>query len=201
MSLTDQQYQAALLIAENQLTLKAIAKRVGVTDRTLRNWKADNREFQEQITVYAEEWRQEVRGKGIADPDIRLKHYNDRHKRLANVIYERAKDPQMQAVPGGKTGMLTVTYKMLTRMDDTGDKPVRVMEPVPEYAVDTATLAEMRALEQQAAIDLGQWKAPPVEMSVTLSSVLERRLSAAEMRLANFDQSEKGQTQESGPAV
>jgi hypothetical protein len=62
---------------------------------------------------------------------------------MHQVIAERAADPEMQAVPGGKTGLLVRSTKGLGSGDN--------FTTVEEYEVDTALLKELREHELQAA--------------------------------------------------
>ena len=55
----------------------------------------------------------------------------------------------MQSIPGGKTGLIVMTIKGIGTKDD--------FQVVREYRLDRELLAEMRAHEQQAAEELGQW--------------------------------------------
>lgn len=175
--MTEQKSKAAALVAANKLTVPQIAKEVGVSLRTLFSWKK-NSEFQEAVRRAADAWRAGVRGKGVADQDERLRDLNDRHRRLRAVIQQRARDPQMRKVPGGPTGLLCVDYKMQALGEG-------VSAPVPVYAVDTALLAEMRAIEQHAAIELGQWKLKTVnETTVTVLAAITERLHAGRQRVA-----------------
>lgn len=85
---------------------------------------------------------------GIADKRNRINAYDERWKRLHQVIEARAVAHNGDA-PGAESGWLVRTYKQV------GQGPMaRLME---EWAVDTGLLSEMRALEQQAAREMGQW--------------------------------------------
>jgi hypothetical protein len=83
--------------------------------------------------------------RGIARKDRRLAVLQETRNRLLRVIDERAADPDMAEIPGGKTGLI-------------------VREPVVsagefiayKYAVDTGTIRELRAVLEQAAKELGQ---------------------------------------------
>jgi transposase-like protein len=185
--LTEQQVYAARLLGEARETTEAIAAKIGVTDRTLRRWKHDPG-FQKAVQEFGEEWRREARTDGLADPDWRMRELQDQYLRVKRAIERRANSEGMAAVPGGDSGMVTVSYKMLARVDDEGN---RISEPVPEYAIDTATSAEMRAILQQAAVERGQWKAPQQTQTINLSVILGRKLDAAEKRLAEHDEREK----------
>lgn len=79
----------------------------------------------------------------------RLGVLNDLHNKLLQVIDERAKSEDMVAVPGGKTGIVTKTLKGIGKGED--------FKMVEEYRVDTASVAEIRDIQKQAAEELGQW--------------------------------------------
>lgn len=68
--------------------------------------------------------------------------------KLLTVVFERARDPQMQDVPGGRTGMMTLTYRTVT---DGETKRV-----VKETRVDTALVDQLQGLLEQTARELGQ---------------------------------------------
>jgi len=180
--LSEKQFEAARLVARGRTTLVEIAQLVGVSRRTIANWKA-NRAFRAEVARMDQAWRDRARKTGIGDPDRRLLRINERWRKLQTVIEERAKDPQMQDVPGGKTGLLTVTYKTRTLVDYSGEKPERSTELVPEYEVDTGMLAEMRQLEEHAAIHEGQWKK---KIDVEKRSKLDVDVSPEAMTLARL---------------
>lgn len=179
--MTEKQQAAAPLVAAGKLTLEKIAVAVGVSRRTITTWKADER-FQAAVREARGAWRKRARGQGAADPDWRLRNLNDRYKRLRAVIEDRARDPQMRKVRGGRTGLIAVTYKMQSLGDG-------VSAPVPEYAVDTGMLAEMRAIEQQVAIEMDQWKqkAPQAGDTTIHINILMERLRAGIGRVAAID--------------
>jgi DNA-binding CsgD family transcriptional regulator len=126
--LTAKQIEAAKLVAGKKHTIQQIAERVGVSTRTIDYWKTDAT-FQVEVDRVRNLWRLTVRKVGLADPEIRLHDLNDLRNRLFGVIHARAKDPEMQEVPGGKTGLLTKTYKI--RAIGQGET---IAEP--EYRVD-----------------------------------------------------------------
>jgi hypothetical protein len=77
---------------------------------------------------------------GITTVEGRVASLSDRHRRMEDIIKDRAEkmplDEKYGHIPGAATGLLTNNYK----------------------GVDVALLQEMRATEQQAAQELGQWK-------------------------------------------
>jgi hypothetical protein len=142
--LTDKQLQAAKLVAGKKQTIQQIADQVGVSTRTIDYWKTDDT-FQAEVKRLQNLWRLTVRTAGVADPEIRLHDLTDLRNRLFGVIYARAKDPEMQEVPGGRTGLLTKRNKM--RGVGLGESI-----PEPEYAVDTGLVTALIAV-QRAAVD------------------------------------------------
>ena len=80
----------------------------------------------------------------ISSRNARVQALQDLFDRARQVIDARAKDKTMAAVPGGATGLLFRDYK-----GKDADVPV--------YRVDTALMAEQRAIMRQAAEELGQW--------------------------------------------
>jgi hypothetical protein len=85
----------------------------------------------------------------IAVKEARIRAVNDRWLKMQQVIEERAKDPGLQLVAGGKTGLLAHDQKSI------GGGPLA--EKIDVYEVDTGLLKELREHEVQAAKELGQW--------------------------------------------
>lgn len=140
--------QAALLIAQDELTDTKIAENLGVARRTLGSWK-ENPEFSERVQSHLNEIRAYIRSHGISIIENRVAALQDRWERMKRVIAERAESPEMQDVPGGKTGLLVRQLKKVGAGADA--------EMVEEFAIDAALLKEMREHEKQAAQELGQW--------------------------------------------
>jgi Helix-turn-helix of insertion element transposase len=145
---TTQREKAALLIANDEITDDAIAAEVGVSRQALWNWKTDP-EFKARVDSLVTDFRAHVRRHGIAIIENRIGHLQRRHDLMNKVIVERAADPGMQDVPGGKTGLMVHNVKSIGSGADA--------ERVDLYEVDTALLKELRDHERQAAQELGQW--------------------------------------------
>jgi transposase-like protein len=148
--LTDKQRDAARLIASNKLTIAQIAETVGISSRTVNDWKRLP-EMESEVRKFRRAWRDHAKQEGIGDPDRRLAQINKRWRKLQAVIAARAKCDRLQHVPGGTTGLITVTERSI-RLDNDNYSVVE------EAQIDTGLLAEMRALEVAAAIELGQYK-------------------------------------------
>lgn len=142
---TEKSEKAAILVAEDRLTNDAIAVAVGITDRTLTRWKT-NKEFAARVEGHVADFAAAIRRRGIARLENRVDALNDRWNRMRRVIEARAEDGETDTVPGGSTGLI-VRVEKSTR-DGT----------IIEYSVDTGLLSELRAHEQQAAKELGQWE-------------------------------------------
>jgi hypothetical protein len=122
--------QAALLVAEDQLTDDAIAARLRINKVTLERWK-QRTDFRARTQEH------------IAERQNRVNALNERWRLMQQVIAARAADESMTGA-GHETGLLVRTYK-----------PGKYRN-VEEYRFDAALLAELRAHELQAARELGQ---------------------------------------------
>jgi hypothetical protein len=139
---------AAELVAAGEFSLDAIAERAGVARSTLRRWR-QHPEFVARVEQSLAEFRGAVRAAGLSVRERRVKVLNDRWRRLHQVVTERAADPKMQGVPGGSTGLLVHNVKAVGKGED--------FRLIDLYEVDTGLLRELREVEKQAAVELGQW--------------------------------------------
>jgi ParB-like chromosome segregation protein Spo0J len=150
---------AAELVAEGELSLDAIAERVGVARSTLRRWR-QHPQFNARVDEALAGFRAAIRSNGLAVRERRVKALNDRWKKLLQVVEERAVDPARQNVPGGKSGLLVHNVKGVGKGDD-----FRVIDL---YEVDTGLLRELREIERQIAQELGQWTEKQVRNGETV---------------------------------
>jgi hypothetical protein len=86
----------------------------------------------------------------ICDRNARVRVKQDRWERMRKVIEERSKDPDIAAVPGGETGLVV---RSGIRIVGEGE----AASVVNIYEVDTGLLRALNEVEQQAAVELGQW--------------------------------------------
>lgn len=157
---------AAVLLAEDLLTDAEIGARVGVTDRQMRTWKL-HPEFAARVQSLAREMGDAAKRHAISRKARRVQGYDDRRRRLLEVVEARAGD--MPGVAGGPTGLLVRTVKVV------GSGPAA--QVVEEYAVDTGLLKELRELEKQAAVELGQWTEKREHSVNDIDAAIERELS------------------------
>ena len=109
---TARREEAAALLAADELTDEEIAARAGVTRRQLTNWKR-HPDFATRIQAIARRIGDLAAKHAIARRHRRVARLQDRWDRLDQVVQERAADPQMQDVPGGKTGLLVRRIKVI----------------------------------------------------------------------------------------
>lgn len=145
---TSRSRKAAQLVAENELTHVAIADAVGISRMSLYRW-LNNTAFREAVADLAGVIRNAVMQEGIANKVRRMQALNEAFDKTEQVINERAADPDLQNVPGGKTGLVVRQQKMI----GSGFSATTV----DEYFVDAALLRERRETLKQAAIEVGDW--------------------------------------------
>ena len=75
--------------------------------------------------------------------------YREMLHRLWRVVLERAADPEMTGVPGGRSGFIARQVKAVGAGAN--------QRIVSEYVVDVALSRELRGVLEQAAKELGQW--------------------------------------------
>ncbi len=166
--LTGRQQKAAALLAEDQLSDTAIAEEVGISRRALVKWKN-----QPAFTVRVQEIQTELgriaMQSAITRREYRIGVLNQMHSKVLRVMEERAVDPEMANVPGGDTGLL------VKRSIVSGGKLI-----ANDYAVDVALLAELRAIFEQAAQELGQRTQKHEVTNVLTVEVIDSWLSEAD---------------------
>lgn len=88
-------------------------------------------------------YEREALKEGLARRARRVEEKMARHGLLKQVIEERGASEYMREVEGGRTGVLVRDYKGANML--------------PVYKVDAALLKEMRDLEREIAIEVGEW--------------------------------------------
>lgn len=138
---------AAQAVADGRESDVEIIARFNVAERTFYNWRK-HPDFVARVAGLVERTRLALQERGIAVKENRVDALVARQKLLLQVIAARA--IEHSAAPGGATGLLVMQVKGIGRGLD--------FERVEEYAVDTGLLHEMREIEKQAAIELGEWE-------------------------------------------
>lgn len=140
--------KAAELLAENELSLNEIALAVGIGRQSLWAWR-QHQEFAEAVAERSSEIVTAMHKHFIAKKHKRIAALDRLHKKALEVIEQRANDPVMKLAPGGNTGLLVRTEKQM----GLGSNAVSIVE----FQFDRALVAEIRAIQEQAARELGQW--------------------------------------------
>ncbi len=168
---TSAREKAAALAADDTKSDEQIAAEIGIAERTFYNWKRQS-EFAARVSSLVADAAAVAKAQTIANKERRVQRLQERSEKLDRVIEARA--TEHAAVPGGNTGLLVREPKIVkvysvtppgrrgsTSAADEDDEemltPTGGVQVVYEYRVDTATLAEMRNTEKQAAQELGEW--------------------------------------------
>lgn len=159
--LTPREDRAAWLVAADELSDEAIAAECKIGRTTLHRWRQQSA-FQQRVAEHASALEAETQRHAIAKRRKRVAALQRRWDGMHRVIDERAQDVASGGVmvetpngreriiaPGWETGLLVRTEKQI----GAGERAVHVVE----FAVDTGLLKELRAHEEQAAKELGQW--------------------------------------------
>jgi hypothetical protein len=163
--MTAAKQRAALLVATGKLTEPEIASAVKITDRQLRRWKQEP-EFRAEVGRQQKErrarldaWRDRIIDCDIADRSKRIARLDADQKALDAIRAARSVDPTLSKLPGGDTGLVTITgiRKIKVQVKDPGTGKVSVKEQtIVVHEADLGMLAESRALSEQAARELGE---------------------------------------------
>ncbi len=145
MKLTNSKLEkAAVLVAEDARSDEQIAAQLGITRSTLATWKS-RPEFAARVDEISGEFAEVALKRGIARKAYRVNTLANIHSKLLTVMEERAVDPDLANIPGGKTG-LVVRKAVVSAGVLVGY----------EFAVDIGWIRELRAVQEQAAKELGQ---------------------------------------------
>lgn len=159
-------------MAETPLSMARIAEQVGVTERTIFNWKRDP-DFNAYLIEIIEANSQEIRNIGVANLRTRLLALDERWKCARRIAYARARDDKFKDAPGGDTGF------MLRKVRTVAGRAVA--DFVPDYAL----FGLLNDIELMAARTTGQLivkhehtgpNGKPIEMNVDLQELLIRRM-------------------------
>jgi hypothetical protein len=147
--------EAAALVAEGRWTDQEVGEKVGVCRRTICAWKRYP-VFQARVRELVALIGDAAAIYAIANKLRRLEAQNQRWELLEQVRQERAADPELGKVPGGKTGLLAPQAQGPPRLDKDA-------------------LKEQRLIERQAAEEMGQLKtdAPTVQANVFVTTPRE----------------------------
>lgn len=135
--------RASSLVAAGRLEYREIAEKVGVTQVTLYRWRQEPK-FVARVSYHVSEISAGVKIAAVASKNHRLAVLNQLQTKLLNLMEQRAADPATVDAAGGDQGLIVRQYKV------SGETTVT------EFAFDRAVLQELRAVQEQAAKELGQ---------------------------------------------
>jgi Helix-turn-helix of insertion element transposase len=179
--------QAAQLVAEDRFSDAKIAEICGISEAGLWKWK-QRPDFVKRVEELTAIYGERVLRFGLARRERRLAVLSDMHERLLTLIDERANDPKMQDVAGGKTGLLVKTNKF--------SKMGKHLEVYEEFRADVGLVKELRAIEEQAARELGQWREKheltgpdgrPIRLQTDVSNMTDEQLRERLAKLLEED--------------
>jgi transposase-like protein len=145
--LSAKQKAAAVRCAEDLMTDESIAAEAGVSRQTLHNWR-QREDFQDAIKAADAAMLAAALRLPIARKHHRMKVLNDLHTKALTVIDERAAELAYSA-PGMDSGLVVHQTKQI----GSG----QYAQTIDEFAVDTGLMREIRAIQEQAAKETGDW--------------------------------------------
>ena len=154
-----------MLIAEDHYNDKKIAELCFVSVACITKWKR-RPEFKERVAELTQIFADKALKEGLARREKRVTVLVQMHDKLLQIVEERAADPALQAIPGGKTGLVTRQMKGIGK-----GKEFRLVE---QYQADTRLVKELRGVEEQIARELGQWQERIEVEDVSLADVMAK---------------------------
>lgn len=148
----DDARQRALELLAEGWSEDRVAAQVGVAQATLRKWRQGPDSVQQNAESAKADEPSMLHG-GIACCANRIHALDKRWRALLTIVDERGADPVMAHVPGGRTGLLTRSFKTIGKGEDS--------LIISFFHIDFRLLAELSRIEKQAAQELGQWGNPP----------------------------------------
>src|SRR5215813_5467079 len=112
--------RAAQLVASGGKTNLAIAKDLGITERTLYRWLT-NSQFRARVEEIVREYGERVMNGNLATRHKRLAKLQELSEKLDVIIAERAQDPLHTSMPGGETGLV-----VLDRLQEINERRKRI---------------------------------------------------------------------------
>jgi hypothetical protein len=164
--------RAVELVAQDILTDVEIAKKLQTNKTTLERWKrhpAFAAAVEEAIAAEVAA----LKAEGIANKQNRIDEAKQRHDALKVITGERGADEHIGSFPGGKTGFVAASLKLIKIIDETvedehGNKHTEIRyKEFWEHSFDKSLFDAFASLEKQIAQETGQWE-EKIEQSVLL---------------------------------
>ena len=153
--LSGRHIRAAVLCAEDELSDEAIAANVGIGRATLNRWR-ELPEFAAEVERQKAAILAKALRLPIAKKHERLRVLNELHDKQLALI--GARSTQYPDVPGADTGLIVGTLKQVKHITVSTDEGTQTWtEEHWEYQFDAALVREIRATQEQAAKETGDW--------------------------------------------
>jgi hypothetical protein len=136
----------AKLIAQGDKSVAEIAAECRISERGIYRWKAAP-EFRARVREHVANYQRTVFSSGYSRRDNRILLRQHTIDKCLAIIAERGARPEMQKIPGGSTGMLTLKIRQI------GGGRVAT-----EYLVDVRIDEVIRANLREIAQELGEWR-------------------------------------------
>lgn len=140
--------KAIELLADGRLRYDQVIEQIGIGRTTFYRWRSDPA-FMARVRARREEIASAIYDRGAAIRHRRVETYCELWDGLVRVLEERAKDPTVQKIPGGKTGHVLMTFK--------GVGQGQAARVIPVAHVDLGIVDRIQELGKQIAQELGQW--------------------------------------------
>lgn len=147
--------RCAVMIATEDLGDEELAKRSGVSRRSIVAWRQRS-EFKARVEEHFQEWKKRVRDKGLALKERRLLSYLEDYENIQKLRRDRiamygphlAPDglTMIPGIPGWETGFSVLVKKTIAGRE------------VDHYEYDNVTLGRSLEVRKQLAIELGEWE-------------------------------------------
>lgn len=154
--------RAAYRIAEGKIKFADIATEVGVDVRTIQRWYKNDETFRELVEEKRKAIDAELQSMAVTSRMGRIENSIELHRRLNQLIEERAKQYGGESsVPGGSTGLVYAKHK----------------KDGIDYEYDSAVVKDILEVQNTIAEEMGHTN-PETERSVTIVAIPQFPLPA-----------------------
>ncbi len=155
---------ACSLVADDALGDRTIAKLAGIDKATLERWKRIPEFAAEVLTRRAKLRTAQLAVAlkfGVATAQERMRGLQDVWDRNARLMQERSRDPLLENIPGGQSGLLVRRLKTLRVSKRVkkgkGYATVDLNQIVEEFRSDLGPVSKAVEIAEQAAKQVGEW--------------------------------------------
>jgi hypothetical protein len=151
VQIAEKQLTAAMLLADGELPLPEIARKAGTTAETIREWmRKDTNGFRSQVQQFVDIVRECLIIEGIGNKSKRVARLNDEWRSLIAIVQQRRLLAEEKVKNGEQVSIeeRSGLYRLVTRQYRSHTSE--------EWVFDADLSAALRALELQAARELGQ---------------------------------------------